>query len=306
MPDEPHRPHNMGPEVSVVIATYRRPQLLARAITSVLAQTMNDLEVIVVDDEPSDKTQAVAASFSEERVRYLRHEHNRGLPAARNTGIRAARGRYIAFLDDDDQWISTKLERQLKLIEGHDAVLTAAYSIDGRVEKKFSGQRVTEDDLRRGNFFDPSSLLVRADLIRSLMFDESLRVGEDWDAFIRIAQRGRIAYIEEPLIVYDDSPAKNRMTMESVAMPIAEIEKRMSILYKHEPFLGNFWMRYHVARFVLSHMRRRKDGLTHVVYALKRCGIGPVIRVALDKSWRLTRARITRICANSREVVKSR
>ncbi|MBR4797518.1 MAG: glycosyltransferase family 2 protein, partial [Spirochaetia bacterium] len=98
------------PEVSVVITTYKRPEKLARAIKSVLDQSLKDWELIIVDDNSAGspfraETEAFMASYlADSRVRYIKHEKNSGAPAARNTGIKAAVGTYIALLDDDDEF----------------------------------------------------------------------------------------------------------------------------------------------------------------------------------------------------------
>ena len=114
------------PEVSVVITTYKRPEKLGRAIKSVLDQTLKEWELIIVDDNNGDspfrsETEAFMASYlADPRVRYIKHEKNSGAPAARNTGIKAAAGTYIALLDDDDEFESTKLEKQLALFKSSD------------------------------------------------------------------------------------------------------------------------------------------------------------------------------------------
>lgn len=98
------------PTVSVVIPTYNRAHLVGRAIQSVLNQTYQDFEIIVVDDGSTDNTEEVVKSFNDPRIRYIRHDQNRGGSAARNTGIKMARGEYIAFQDSDDEWLPEKLE----------------------------------------------------------------------------------------------------------------------------------------------------------------------------------------------------
>ncbi len=111
------------PEVSVVITTYKRPGKLGRAIKSVLDQTLKDWELIVVDDNNADtpfrqETESFMEPYlADSRIRYIKHEKNAGAPAARNTGIKAAVGTYIALLDDDDEFESTKLEKQLALFK---------------------------------------------------------------------------------------------------------------------------------------------------------------------------------------------
>lgn len=107
--------------VSVVIPTYNRAELLSRAIDSVLAQTYDDFELLVVDDGSTDDTEAVVTAYDDDRVRYLAHETNRGANPARNTGIEAAEGEFVAFLDSDDEWRPRKLEAQLDRLEAVEA-----------------------------------------------------------------------------------------------------------------------------------------------------------------------------------------
>ncbi len=97
------------PMVSVIIPTYNRAHVLGRAIRSVLDQTYQDFELIVVDDGSSDHTGEVVATFADPRIHYLRHEKNRGAAAARNTAIKTAQGEYIASLDSHDEWLPEKL-----------------------------------------------------------------------------------------------------------------------------------------------------------------------------------------------------
>ena len=106
------------PLVSVIIPTRNRVEMLCRAVNSVLSQTFDNLECIVVDDESHDNTEKVINSFEDDRLKYFRHEKNKGASAARNTGIRQSKGGLIAFLDDDDEWIATKLEKQVPLLKG--------------------------------------------------------------------------------------------------------------------------------------------------------------------------------------------
>src|SRR5512137_58568 len=100
------------PTVSIVIVTYNRATLLGCSISSVLGQTYGDFELIIVDDASTDNTAEVVSSFSDERVKYIRRERNGGVHAARNTGVRAAIGRFVGFNDDDDEWLPDKLQRQ--------------------------------------------------------------------------------------------------------------------------------------------------------------------------------------------------
>ena len=104
-------------KVSVIIPTYNRAKLIKRSILSVLNQTYQNFEIIVVDDGSADDTKSVVESFNNPKIRYIRHDINKGQSAARNTGIKNAKGKYIAFQDSDDEWLPEKLEKQMSCFE---------------------------------------------------------------------------------------------------------------------------------------------------------------------------------------------
>jgi len=111
------------PKISVISPTYNRAHLITRAVHSVLNQTYQDFEYIVVDDASTDNTEEVIKGFKDERIKYIKHEKNRGPSAARNTGIKAAKGEYIGFLDSDDEWLPEQAEKQVsKFLESPDNV----------------------------------------------------------------------------------------------------------------------------------------------------------------------------------------
>lgn len=271
------------PLISVVIPTYKRASLVPRAIESVRRQTHRNLEILVVDDGSPDKTGLVVQSIPDPRIRYIRHEANKGLPAGRNTGIGAAKGEYIAFLDDDDEWREDKLEKQLEAIKRFDAVLCMGVS-NGYPMRVHRQAAVSLEDLRKGSF-NPSSLLAKASVLRDVMFDETLRQGEDWDAFIRIGQRYSIGWLPEPLLIYNEG-GHDRMTNEKKHLSVEELERRTPVLYKHREFFGERWFRYHLADTLLSYIGSRAGKFGCLVYAVKRCGLYAVTCVIWDKLWR--------------------
>ncbi len=195
------------PRVSVILTTYNRADLVGRALKSVLAQTLADLEVIVVDDGSSDRTREVITQFADPRVHYIFQE-NRGLAGARNTGVRAARGAYIAFLDDDDEYLPTKLAQQVPALDAHpeyDVVYSDVYLCDA-VGKPL---RLVVDALGRGslptgmvlealvygNFLVSNAPLVRRECFsEARLFDERLRMFEDWDFWVRLACEALFLY----------------------------------------------------------------------------------------------------------------
>jgi GalNAc5-diNAcBac-PP-undecaprenol beta-1,3-glucosyltransferase len=272
--------------ISVVIPTFNRSRIVPRAIESVRRQTYKNLEILVVDDGSPDDTRKVVDAIADSRIRYIRHEKNKGLPAARNTGIQEAKGEFVAFLDDDDEWRKDKLEKQLIAIKNYDAVLCMAVA-KGYPLRIHNSPVITLDDLRKGSF-DPSSLLAKTSVLRSVLFDESLRHGEDWDAFIRIAQSYSIGWLAEPLLLYNQGDHE-RMTNEKMHMSGPELEKRASMLHKHRAFLGERWFRYHLADTLLGYFASRSDKLHCLSYAVNRCGMISVISVIIDKAVRKTR-----------------
>src|SRR3954451_8490265 len=118
------------PLVSVVIPTTKRPHLVIRAVRSVLSQTITDLELIVAIDGPNPETGAVLAAIADPRVRIVQHQTGAGAGAARNLGARHATGKWIGFLDDDDEWLPRKLESQLALAGGRDVVVSCRSRVE--------------------------------------------------------------------------------------------------------------------------------------------------------------------------------
>lgn len=218
--DDPGTP---VPRVSVVLATYQRQNVLARAVRSVLDQTMADWELIVVDDEPSEETQAIVASFDDPRIRYVRHEQNKGLCAARNTGIRAARAPYLAFLDDDDVFLQRKLERQAELLDQSDervGVVSCHERIIAADGTSTVRMVTLEGDVHRAILRDD---LVRMQLLmvrrvcfdRVGLFDERLRMHDDFDMTLRLSRSFLFRTVPEPLVGIIGTPGGMSTNVEA-------------------------------------------------------------------------------------------
>lgn len=201
--------------VSVIIPTHNRAGLLPRAIRSVLAQTYANLECIIVDDASTDNTPQVVRQFADERLVYLRHETNRHVSAARNTGLAQAKGDFIAFLDDDDEWLPTKLEKQISLLQqalpsvGLIHCWMDYYNSKGELVK-------AHHPTSRGNVFarllaahsigGTPTFLIRREVLETVGgFDESLPVGNDHDFACRISHHYEVDVVPEALVrVYLD------------------------------------------------------------------------------------------------------
>jgi len=225
--------NDSAPTVSVIIPTYNRPELLRRAVESVLQQTFRDLEVIIVDEGSCEETYLSNAKTShlDNRVRYVYKKENRGPAAARNDGIRMASGRYVAFLDDDDVWLSEKLEKQVQFMSSYEdleavccdfgfidtngKILNRDNGIGRRLKsarklfKCYSGreswyrigrQALYKIALVHYVFYLVSTAIVKRQFLVNVgLFDESLPTNEDWDLLIRLVLCCNFGYLDEVL-----------------------------------------------------------------------------------------------------------
>lgn len=276
------------PKVTAVISTFNRANLVGRAIESVINQTYRNMEIIVVDDHSTDNTEEVVRGFGESRVHYIRHEKNKGGSAARNTGIKTATGEYIAFLDDDDEWVENKIERQLQYVQDFGAVVCRAFIPSrNRMTQLYKKVTVNPRDLRKGFIFGcgTSILLARADILKVTLFDENLASSQDWDILVRLAGKCKIAYINEPLVRFNVG-SHARISNKSKHMSIAQLEEQLRAVYKHEEFLGPYWFKYQLARRLLDYLRHKSNPQAHIVDTIKRCGVLPVLAVIAKKIYR--------------------
>ncbi len=211
------------PRVSVVLTTFKRQQVLPRAIRSVLGQTLVDWELLVVDDEPSSETERIVTSFQDERIRYLVHDRNRGLCAARNTGIRNARGEYIAFLDDDDVFLERKLEVQSTVLDraGEQVGVVSCFEEIRRANGSVTTRSVRlEGDmygaLLRNDLVRMQLLMVRRVCFERIgLFDTRLRMHDDFDMTLRLSRSFRFTTVPEPLVGIIETEGSMSTSIES-------------------------------------------------------------------------------------------
>jgi glycosyltransferase involved in cell wall biosynthesis len=197
-----------GELVSAIIPTYNYGLFVCEAVESALAQTYQNVEVIVVDDGSTDNTRERLAPYMH-RIRYVR-QHNQGLSAARNTGIREARGAYIALLDSDDTWHPRRVEFQMRYLAADPtaALVGTAWvtSLDeGWPEVGAAPQPVeyTAAQIMVRNRFGPSGVLIRRECFDAVGdFDTTLRSAEDRDMWVRIASKYRVVQLQNPLWHY--------------------------------------------------------------------------------------------------------
>ncbi|MDD1756877.1 MAG: glycosyltransferase family 2 protein [Methanomassiliicoccales archaeon] len=198
-----------GELVSVIIPVFNRLELLPRTLRSVLTQTYTNLEIIIVDDGSSQNVKDELDKMDDDRIHYIRHEINKGVAAAWNTGIKAASGRYITFLGSDDEWFESKVEKQILALRnrgkeyGVTYCLSEIYSdIESRVleRRAFDLEGNVLHQLLSGCVIGLNSLMLsREDALKVGEFDERLRMHSDWDFLIRLSSRYRFSCVMEVL-----------------------------------------------------------------------------------------------------------
>jgi glycosyltransferase involved in cell wall biosynthesis len=203
---------NHLPEISIIIPTYNYGRFIGRALNSVLSQSYQDYEIIVVDDASTDDTKKIVGQYDDLRMRYIKHKVNCGPSKTRNTGIEASKGMYIAFLDSDDTWMPKKIESQIEVFrKGPDnlgVVYTSMKIFDESMSKTFSPppstcrgqvllQLLTANHLGGGS----SAVMIKRECFNKAgLFDISIRGNEDWDMWIRLACFYLFEYIDKVLV----------------------------------------------------------------------------------------------------------
>jgi glycosyltransferase involved in cell wall biosynthesis len=194
--------------ISVVIPAYNRESTIRRAVISVLDQTYSDLEVLVVDDGSTDGTEEVLRQISDPRLRYIKADENRGACAARNIGIVAAQGEWVAFQDSDDSWHADKLEKQMETLQVHkaDIVFCGMRLIRGdgtngpTVPAPSLPQRFySYEALLRESIASTQVIMGRRDCFLAEPFDEQMPRMQDWDFILRLSQKYSVYYLNEVL-----------------------------------------------------------------------------------------------------------
>jgi tetratricopeptide (TPR) repeat protein/glycosyltransferase involved in cell wall biosynthesis len=237
-----------SPLVSVILPTHNRPEMLATAISSILTQTMQSFEIIVINDAGTDVLPALEKFTGKGNIRHIVHDSNQGLAAARNTGIRAARGKYIAYLDDDDIFYPNHLETLTGFLESHDC--RVAYTdanralqhktVDGFVTVKrevLHSRDFNYDAILVDNFIPVLCVMHEKDCLSlSGMFDESLPRHEDWDLWIRMSRQERFSHLPAVTCEFTYRPDSSGMT--SSTLPLF-LKTHTAVCRKHKGLAAN-------------------------------------------------------------------
>ena len=265
------------PTISVNVTTFNRAQLLARCLDSVLRQSWPALELVVVDDASTDETAEVVERYRTKlpSLRYLRHERNRGNAAARNSALEACSGPYVAFLDDDDEWIDPKkLEKQMALLgapeaEGVALVCSSVRLVreDGSHEDKIvhAPRDLTETILRgNGIIYSPTVLTRRSTMVRAGGFDTRLARGVDSEYYrtciVRLGMDVRF--------LADVTTAVHEYGLNRLS-PQGDRQASRRALEAHAHLLAKYWKEY------LTHPRAAGRRVRSLVEAAWQVGTGP-------------------------------
>ena len=199
-----------APFFTVVIPTHNRSSLLKRALESVLEQTFEDFELIIVDDHSTDDTASVVRSLSDPRIRYMINKRTNGACGARNVGIFSAKGKWVAFLDDDDVWLPEKLGYQHELAQNANKVVGLICTDYGIYKEKQNSPVIfknrtsgwVKDRLLYGGIIGClSSVCVRTEILKAIEgFDERFPSSQDQDLFFRVAELSQFAYVPKTLV----------------------------------------------------------------------------------------------------------
>ncbi len=240
----------MNEMVTAIITTYKRPpEMVKRAAESVLNQTYKNIELLIIDDSPATYEQRndvrnMALALGE-NVRYIQHEKNMGACAARNTGIENAKGKYVAFLDDDDEWLPEKTELQKKVFDDNPevALVYCGYYSYNTVT---SQSKVLKTDYHRGNVYEALvisnfigstsfPLIKRAVLNEIGGFDIKMKAAQDYEVWLRIAKKYKVDCGEKRLVKYyvheGEQITKNHLGRAEAFLRL--IELNIDYLKKH-------------------------------------------------------------------------
>jgi glycosyltransferase involved in cell wall biosynthesis len=268
----------MFPLVSVIIPTYNRKNIVSKAIDSVLSQTYTNYEIIVVDDGSTDQTEEALQPYLY-KIKYI-YQENKGVSAARNTGIRNAKGEWIAFLDSDDQWLSGKLHMQVRIINNSKLetgciICNMKFNPQiGKISNSFQSacftpkppqgmcQNMTSILLTRFIMFNQGAIIKKDILNRIGGFNEQLTILEDYDLALKLSFLCDFGYEATPLVVYHrdtkDSLSSNIKTFVEIKQIINILENLTTFLDDNEisiPKLLNRQIKFH--KFQLKFCNKR-------------------------------------------------
>ena len=265
------------PKVSIIIPTYNRPDLIRRAVESVLKQTYQNFEIVIIDDTPNDKTEKVVKNFNDKRIKYIRNQIRKGPSAARNQGIKESSkdSRYIAFLDDDDEYLPLFLEKTMRKLEEKEDIIMVATDAELRsydeefiremhwnFNKEFWKQAIGNGCVvRRKIFFE-----------ENMWYDENLVLLEDVDIALRGLKNHKWDFVPEILRIYYTYPSDKGTTLSTLPQTLINdieyfLRKNYSV-YKQAGGKALGWLHFYIGKW-FCRIGKSKEGRGYLLKAFK-------------------------------------
>lgn len=225
--------------ISVVIPTYNRAHLIKASIQSVLDQTLQPYEIIVVDDFSTDNTEEVVNSFNSPLIKYVKNQRKKGANGARNTGILMAKGEFIAFHDSDDTWYGEKLKEQYNILRNNEDIYLCFCSLESFdvldkkiaiIPKKYAATDKIDKILKQKNIISTQTILLRNELENNQLFDEDIKRFQDWDFILCILKNNKKIFHLNKVLV------KQKINESSISVSNNFLSNYWILVQKH-PFL---------------------------------------------------------------------
>lgn len=201
-----HKRQNKSILISVVLPTYNGETHIKEAIQSVLDQTVTNFELLVIDDHSTDASAKIVAEFNDKRLIYIKKDKNTGIADSLNYGVKQARGKYIARMDDDDICLPNRFEEQLKILENNDSIIVCGSNVlirNGKIEKQNPEfhERIKMELLFHNPMTHPS-VMIRRDVLLKHIYNPKMVPSEDYDLWSRLIWIGNFYNIQKPLLIY--------------------------------------------------------------------------------------------------------
>ncbi len=287
----------MNPRVTIIMPTMNRAQLLPRSIESVLSQNFTDYEFIIIDDGSTDATPNVVEEYAEKdpRIRYIRYEKNQGIPTVRNRGIAEAKGKYIAWQDDDDEWLPGKLEKTVQKLDSlppdYGIVYNAFWRIQPNGKKMYFPPKWVEPkegDLHKiflkKNFLNPQAMIFRAEVLKNDGgLDPRYLVLGEYGWYPKLAKRYKFGYVPEVLVHVNYTPSSNSQNNTANAETRLifmtdnwEDLKKYDFIGYHYSVIGDLYVAdkkyFAAAKYYMKAFLHKPHRITHLAKAILSCG----------------------------------
>jgi len=293
----------MNHTISVCIPSYNYKNYLSRAIESVLSQTFQNFELIIVDDASTDSSGELIKEYAEKnaKIKYIRNERNVGMAKNWNKCISLARGKYMSILHADDVYLPSNLEVESKILENNldvGMVFSANYEInaDGKIihinkpfrkSKIFEGEKFVEQIIKRGNFVRFPSVMIRKKCLNEIgLFDESLNLTVDIEMWMRIGSFYKIAYISQPLALYRVHGLNESFKSLSAGKGILETYRALKRLFYNTKISKS---RREKLNYLMENSLVNRALSLSYFYTLLKWGGKKAVRKALEDSFKINK-----------------